>query len=127
MQLAPIIGSLLQMTEFTCYLIIYIYLYKHDHNMAQNSVISFDIYKSRQKRNSFTLSCQVACFLMEGLFLFHLLFLNAFGYGFSSKETSFALRVPQFALQTILQILTSRDIRAKLISITMNKSCLQLT
>lgn len=116
MQLAPIIGSLLQFTEFTCYIIIYIYLYKHDHNMAQNSVISFDIYKSRQKRNLFSLSGQGVCFLMEGLFLFHLLILNVVKVGFSSKEISFALRVPQFALQTILQISTSRDIREKLIS-----------
>ena len=121
MQLTPVVGTFLQMTEFTCYIIIYIYIYKHDHSMATNSVISFDIFKSRQKRNSFTLSCQVACFLMEELFLGHLLILNAFGYGFSSKEISFSLRVPQFALQTVLQILTSRDIREKLISLILRK------
>ncbi len=121
MQLTPVLGSFLQITEFICYLTIYIYIYKHNHSMAKNSVISFDIYKSRQKRNTFTLSGQVACFLMEELFLVHLLVLNAFGYGFSSKEISFAMRVPQFALQTILQISTSRDIRVKLISFIKKK------
>jgi hypothetical protein len=123
MQIAPVIGTFLQMTEFSCYLIIYIYIYKHDHTMAKNSVITFDMHISRQKRNSFTLSGQVACFLMEELFLGHLLVLNAFGYGFSSKEISFALRVPQFALQTVLQISTSRDIREKMIAYIRKLTC----
>jgi hypothetical protein len=113
MKLTPMIGGFIQLNELILYLIIYKDLYKHDKTLALNSVISIDVYKSRQKHNSFTLTCQVACFAMEALFIFHLLVLNSLGEGFASKEISFALRVPQFAIQTILQILTSREICEK--------------
>ncbi len=56
----------------------------------------------------------MACFAIDGIFILHLLVLNAYGKNFSSKELSFSMRVPQFALQTMLQILTFTEIREKL-------------
>jgi hypothetical protein len=114
MKLTPIVGGILQLNELIIYIIIYMDLYKHDRSLASKSVISIDAYKSRQKHNSFTLACQMACFAIDGIFILHLLVLNAYGKNFSSKELSFSMRVPQFALQTMLQILTFTEIREKL-------------
>ena len=116
MKLTPILGSLLQMSEFACYLIIYYDIYKHDKNMFRNSIITSDVYNKRTKRNSFALSCQVICFSVEILFNFHLLIFNAFQNDYLSKEISFSLRVVQFAIQTFLQISTSKEIRESFIS-----------
>ena len=110
MKLLPIVGTFLQVNEFLCYLFIYYDIYKHNKNMAINSVISSDVFNNRQKHNSQTLNCQVACFIVEGLFTFHLLIVNVLGTNFSSKEISLCFRVSQFAIITLLQISTSKDI-----------------
>jgi hypothetical protein len=111
MKLTPIIGTLLQMNEFFCYLFIYYDIYKHDHNMVRNSIITVDVFNKRKKRNSFALSGQVICFGLEILFNFHLMVFNAVGADYLSKEISFSLRVLQFAIQTLLQISLSKEIR----------------
>jgi hypothetical protein len=55
-------------------------------------------------------------FLSEALFLAQLLILNIGLDGGASKEMNFALCIPQFAVQTTLQILTSRDLYNKVVS-----------
>ena len=114
MKLLPVIGTFLKLNEFCIYLFIFHDLYNHNKYLAINSVISSDVFNNRQKHNSLTLSCQVGCFIVEGLFTFHLLVANVLGPKFSSKEISFSLRVPQFAIQTLLQISTSKEIRENL-------------
>jgi hypothetical protein len=99
------------MNEFFCYLFIYYDIYKHDHNMVRNSIITVDVFNKRKKRNSFALSGQVICFGLEILFNFHLMVFNAVGADYLSKEISFSLRVLQFAIQTLLQISLSKEIR----------------
>jgi hypothetical protein len=111
MRLAPIIGTLIQINEFFCYLFIYYDIYKHDHYMVRNSIITLDVFNKRKKRNSFALSGQVICFGLEILFNFHLMVFNAVGADYLSKEISFSLRVLQFAIQTLLQISLSKEIR----------------
>ena len=108
------LGSLCQVNEFLCYALIYYDIIKHDISMARNSIISMDVYRSRKHRNFYALSCQVTCFVVEALFVLHLVFLNAAYIEFSSKEISFSLRVPQFAIQTMLQILTTQETRENL-------------
>jgi hypothetical protein len=39
---------------------------------------------------------------------------NSFGQGLPSKEISFAMRVPLFAVHSTAQLLTSRGIRKKM-------------
>ena len=111
MKLIPIIGSLCQVNEFLCYALIYFDVMKHNMSMARNSIISMEVYRSRKHRHFFTLSCQVTCFVVDALFILHIVFLHVAYNEFSSKEISFSLRVPQFAIQTMLQILTTQEIR----------------
>ena len=118
MKLIPILGSLCQLNEFLCYALIYYDIIKHDISMARNSVISMEVYRSRKHRHFYTLSCQVTCFVVEALFVSHLVFLNAAYNKFSTKEISFSLRVPQFAIHTMLQILTTQEEREIFFSAT---------
>jgi hypothetical protein len=111
MKISPILGTLLQMNEFFCYLVIYYVIYKHDHNMVRNSIISSDIFNKRKQCNSFALSGQVICFGLEILFNFHLMVFNAVGADYLSKEISFSLRVLQFAILTLLKVMLSKEIR----------------
>jgi hypothetical protein len=111
MKISPILGTLLQMNEFCCYLVIYYFIYKHDNNMVRNSIISSDVFNKRKQRNSFALSGQVICFGLEILFNFHLMVFNAVGADYLSKEISFSLRVLQFAILTLLQVMLSKEIR----------------
>jgi hypothetical protein len=49
-------------------------------------------------------------FLFELLFIVQILITNIGISGGASKEINFALRIPQFAVQTTLQIITSKDL-----------------
>jgi hypothetical protein len=111
MKISPILGTLLQVNEFFSYLVIYYFIYKHDNNMVRNSIITSDVFNKRKQRNSFALSGQVICFGLEILFNFHLMVFNAVGADYLSKEISFSLRVLQFAILTLLQIMLSKEIR----------------
>jgi hypothetical protein len=111
MKISPILGTLLQMNNFFCYLVIYYVIYKHDNNMVRNSIITSDVFNKRKQRNSFALSGQVICFGLEILFNFHLMVFNAVGADYLSKEISFSLRVLQFAILTLLQVMLSKEIR----------------
>ncbi len=54
--------------------------------------------------------------MLEILFMVQLAINNIGLKGAAPKEVTFALRVPQFAVQTTVQIMTSRDLYNKVVN-----------
>jgi hypothetical protein len=111
MKIAPIVGTIIHLTEILFYILIHADISGHDKTMLNSSVISREVYNKRQSKNSFTLTSQIVCFIADSLFTFHLIFLYALGTKLSMKEISFILRVPQFAFLTTVKIATSNEMR----------------
>jgi len=111
MKIAPIVGTIIHLTEILFYILIHADISGHDKTMLNSSVISREVYNKRQSKNSFTLTSQIVCFIADSLFTFHLIFLHALGTKLSMKEISFILRVPQFAFVTVVKICTSNEIQ----------------
>ena len=64
MKVFPSLGVLFQVFELLCYIFIYSFLHRHDLYMIESSVISTEVFKKRQNRNSLTLGGQVKYLLM---------------------------------------------------------------
>jgi len=111
MKIVPLIGSVIQLTEVLFYILIYADISGHDKTMLNSSIISKEVFNKRQGKNSFTLMSQIACFIAESLFTFHIIFLNVLGTKLLMKEISFISRVPQFAFLTAVKIATSNEMR----------------
>ena len=112
MKVVPIIGVAFRVTEVLLYASIYIKIATHDKTMLSSMVISQDVYRQRQNKNSFTLTSQAIFFAAESLFLLHHVVLNILDLTTGvPKDISLILRIPQFAFLGLLKILTTKDLR----------------
>jgi hypothetical protein len=68
MKVLPFFGLLIQVIEMMLYTIMYFDIITHNQLMVGESVISKEVYKSRQQHNSFTLGSQVAWYAKKFLY-----------------------------------------------------------
>lgn len=111
----PQIGAFTQLLEIVLYIIIYKDIFNHDKYMFNASIITKDNYNKRKKKNSFTLTAQVLCFVGEALFTFSLVFLNATSTNPSSKEFTVIFRVQQFAFLMLIKAGCTQEVRQSLV------------
>ena len=116
MRVVPVIGVAFRVAEVLLYASIYQKISNHDKTMMSTLVISQDVYKQRQNKNSFTLMSQMIFFWAENLVLLHHVALNLLGLASEdSREIRLILRIFQFAFLGILKIMTVKDLRQTII------------
>ena len=102
-----------QFIEGGCYFLFYNHLYKHNRLMLNNSIISSDAYRNRQRTNILSMGGQLCCFLFELVSVSNLIiWINIFEkhYVTSMKEIYFVLKLCEFGFLSTIQVFTSREL-----------------
>lgn len=110
---------LFMVIEFSCYIAIYYYINNHDSSMLSLSIISRDTYKKRQRTNIISFTGQFFCFLAEWISIATLIiWINIIeNYDVTNfKEVYYVVRLGEFGLTSLIQVLASSELRALLIS-----------
>ena len=110
------LALIFQFLEIGCYIIFYKHLYLHDTSMMQNSIISKDAYRNRQRKTLFTMGGQLCCFIAELAFVANMVvWINVVedSYVTSMKEIYFVFKICEFGVISTVQVLTSGDLRNK--------------
>ena len=107
------IGLCFLFIEVGCYFLFYNHLYKHNRLMLNNSIISSDAYRNRQRTNILSMGGQICCFLFELVSVSNLIiWINIFEkhYVTSMKEIYFVLKICEFGFLSTIQVFTSREL-----------------
>jgi len=105
--------------ELSCYTAIYFYINGHDSSMLSLSIISRDTYKKRQRTNIISFAGQFICFLAEWISIATLIiWINVMeNYDVANfKEVYYVVRLGEFGLTSLTQVMVSTELRAMLIS-----------
>jgi len=100
--------------EFLCYASIIRFVYDHNNVMLNDSIISMETYKKRQKLSAFSLTSQAYCFMVKLVYIGILniaLALSGTRSSIEVLELANALRIIQFGIISIIQVLFSPEIR----------------
>ncbi len=121
MMMSFLIGIVLcfQFIEAGCYFLFYNHLYTHNTLMLNNSIISSDAYRNRQRTNILSMGGQLCCFLFELVFVSNLvIWINIFEkyYVTSMKEIYFVLKICEFGFLSTIQVLSSRELHVLFMS-----------
>ena len=112
------IGILLMAVEIFCYIAIYSFINCHDSSMLGLSIISRDTYKKRQRTNIISFAGQFYCFMVEWIFIATLIIWINVGENYdmtNSKEVYLLVKLIEFGLTSLIQILVSGELRSLLI------------
>ena len=110
-----------QVFEFMFYLSLYLFITKHNKEMAETNIITTDIQKSRKRLNLLSLKAQMMGFFIEAAF---------FLLSLSSKMIERRLLIPKFreythfssvimlfSINSTMLIMASSDLRKKLFAL----------
>ena len=110
--IALILGKLIILFEFICYVTIMVSVYLHDRKLANNKVIDTQIMKQRSKKNAVTMTGQFLSFMVElGYAIFTLLLYDYDGWGMIRYENVSILLIFCWTGITVIQVATSPEIR----------------
>ena len=111
--------------ELFCYIAIYSFINCHDTSMLGLSIISKDTYKKRQRTNIISFAGQFYCFLAEWICITTLIiWTNAIeNYTVTNlREVYFVVKLGEFGLTSLIQVLVSQDLRSLLLTSMLKKS-----
>jgi len=120
MKLFPIILILFQLSEMTCYILLFKHLAKHHKEMVDNNVISNDHYRARKRMHLFSLYAHLAGFAVEVAYLFAVMCLKIIGKKLFPKHSIDIVnifRMTEYGATSTVQILVSSDLRQKFFAI----------
>ena len=109
----------LQLTELSCYSFLFGLIAKHDTEMKDKRIISFDVFRERKQRNLFSMNAQIFGCVTEIIFQLIIFVVRIMGgkffpqYSDTIRSYFNLLFISQFALTSTLQILGSPELRKK--------------
>ena len=116
----------LQISELSCYVILYREVSKHDEEMRRKKIISSSNFDKRKQKNLFSLYAQLSGFVLEMLYLLLIFCLRVIGRKYAlmhMKGYVDAFYMTQFGLTSTIQILLSADLRQRLKKLLMKMFC----
>jgi hypothetical protein len=118
-----IIGALdivYTLLEILCYVFIYSFVYKHNSRMLKDSIISVETFKMRQRQSAISVSGQMYILLVK---IVNIIIMNIAlvmsGNNVDVLEIANCLRVFQFGIVSIVQVVSTSELRRKLLQFMM--------
>ena len=103
-------GVLFDIIEFSCYIIIFYIIYKHD-NFEAVLILKPSVIKQRNQTNAVTLTGQIICFFIEIWFLIIVGLLAILFNEFQMREWAGVIKAVDFFLIPLVMILTSSPLK----------------
>ena len=111
----------IQFSELLCFLFFFKFIFNHDKEMLQFSVISNDVYKRRKQDNAFSGFKQFHMFAYKFIYLILVLIIRLWGQKYFGKTFTicFTELMPLtltvvFAMNSTLQLVSIRELRKKI-------------
>ena len=120
MKLHPVILGFFLFVEIVCYISLYHYLYNHDKSMANQQIISQDVYKSRTRVHFISLYAQVLGFFTEIVYFLIAAIVKFVGQKLSIRnilDYSNSLKMVEYFVTSTINIFATPDLRKALLSI----------
>ena len=111
-----------QLTELACYIFLFTKIAKHDKEMKENKIISFETFRERKQRNLFSLNAQIFGCVTEIayqliIFIIRLLGSKLFPHNSDSVRNYIDIFfITQFPITSTLQILVTPNLRKKFLA-----------
>ena len=120
MKLHPVVLGIFLILELSCYISLYHYLYNHDRSMANQHIISQDVYKSRTRVHFISLYAQVLGFFTEIVYFLIAAIVKFVGHKLSIRnilDYSNSLKMVEYFVTSTINIFATPDLRKALLSI----------
>ena len=103
-------GIMYNMIEFCCYIIFFVHVINHDNNIAA-AVLQKETIRQRNHSNAITMVGLFITWIMELSYLGWIVVVYSAGFSVKTRELPTILKMFEFSLVPLVQIMTSPPLR----------------